>query len=191
MHDPQKHVREFHLKVVRQPSSPARPALRDARLRARLVVEEAVEAAVGLVGREAALALLAEHAERTMEKPFEPDIVEAIDGLVDTIWVCYGTAEAIGVDLEPFWDAVRRANMAKLDFRTGEGDGKKGVKPPGWVSPQVEIRRLLDAAAAEADDVDDARKRVDEAGYVADTCADRLKPSCEEYVAGTNAEVKP
>ena len=64
-----------------------------------------------------------------------PDLVEAIDGLCDIAVVTYGTAEDIGVDLEPFFDEVMRSNFAKVGGPVRE-DGKH-LKPPGWTSPDI------------------------------------------------------
>lgn len=138
----QEQVRQFLRDVVRAPVSPASPELRDAELRARLILEEAVETAVGLVGGQRAGDLVAEFGMKTGWDP--PDLVEAVDGLCDLVYVALGTAEAIGIDLEPFWDLVHGANMAK----TGEavdGHGKRGGKPPGWRDPKWGISALLEA----------------------------------------------
>lgn len=138
------------------------PELRDAELRAKLIMEETVEtiAAMGF-GVEARIynrdTRDPEGEERTGEvhgdvldmgtiwwremATFEkahtaPDFEEAIDGLCDLIYVVLGSAVAWGIDLDPFFREVQRANMEKL---TGpkRADGKQ-LKPEGWRPPDIE-----------------------------------------------------
>lgn len=42
------------------------------------------------------------------------DIIEIIDALVDILYFVFGTATTIGVDLQPFFEAVHAANMKKF-----------------------------------------------------------------------------
>lgn len=67
---------------------------------------------------------------------------EAIDAVVDSIVVLLNTTNAMGIDLEPFWDEVQRANLAKAGGPTRE-DGKK-LKPEGWKPPDM-VGRLEEA----------------------------------------------
>ena len=138
MHKPQQQVRDLHV-AIGHPTSPALPEIRMGQLRAKLILEEAIETVVALVGGDEAYRMVndaADAAGRALVGPAsEPNLVEAIDGLCDTIVVCYGTAEAIGIDLEPFFDEVHRSNMAKKGGPVRE-DGKRG-KPPGWTPPDI------------------------------------------------------
>lgn len=79
--------------------------------------------------------LIAEESRETIEAIAAGNLPSAVDGLVDTIYVCLGAAVAWGVDLEPVFNAVHAANMAKV----GGGLRKDGkiLKPPGWVAPDV------------------------------------------------------
>jgi predicted HAD superfamily Cof-like phosphohydrolase len=145
----QEKVREFCRRVVSAPTSPAEPALRDARLRARLVLEEAIETAVGLVGDYEAFSVLDEIDTEVSRKLVRdgrlgcaPDLVEAVDGLCDLIYVALGTAEAIGVDIEPYFDLVHGANMQKTSAAV-DSHGKRGGKPDGWEDPKAQIRNRL------------------------------------------------
>lgn len=70
-----------------------------------------------------------------------PDWVEMVDALCDLLYVTYGTAVEMGVDLRPFFAEVHRTNMAKLGGPV-RADGKV-LKPLGWVGPQVWIRKKL------------------------------------------------
>ena len=160
MHRPQRQVQEFMLKVVEKPTSPATPAIRDGDLRARLIIEEAAETVAALVGGARAREILAEHAALPLDTardtggalyrkslPRDPDLVLAVDGICDLVYVAYGAAEAIGIDVEPFFDVVHAANMKKTGAPKKGEPWKPGAKPPGWVSPDAEIQRLLREAA--------------------------------------------
>lgn len=112
----QDQVEDFHRKFG-QPlaSDPAAPAIRRPDLRAALIAEEA---------------------EETCDAIEAGDLVAAIDGLCDLIYVALGTASEFGIDLEPFFDEVHRSNMAKVGGSTRE-DGKI-LKPEGWKPPNLE-----------------------------------------------------
>jgi predicted HAD superfamily Cof-like phosphohydrolase len=135
MHRPQQQVSEFH-KIIEAPTSPAPVEMRNAELRAKLILEEALETAEALVGTHKAMFLARELELPRYKRYMAPSLTEAIDGICDTIVVCYGTAEDIGIDLEPFFDEVMRANMAKIGGPLRE-DGKR-LKPPGWTPPDIE-----------------------------------------------------
>lgn len=67
------------------------------------------------------------------------DLVGMADALADVVYVAYGTAVTLGLDLDLILDEVHRANMSKLDE---EGrpvlryDGKV-LKSPGYRGPDV------------------------------------------------------
>jgi len=90
------------------------PAIRRASLRAELIREEASETVAAI--------------ERG-------DLVEAIDGMCDVLYVVFGTAIEFGVDLAPFFAEVHRTNMLKIGGATRE-DGKI-LKPDGWEPPRI------------------------------------------------------
>ena len=122
------------------------PTIRDADLRAALIMEEARETAEALTGYvwEVRSHLLARVRGVTdalegfrLARVRGPDIVEVADGLADVLVVSLGTAVACGIDLSPVFAAVMRANLAKLTegarFRV---DGKL-EKPPDWKPPDI------------------------------------------------------
>lgn len=92
----------------------ATPAIRRALLRAELIREEAAETVAAI--------------ERG-------DLVEAIDGMCDVLYVVFGTAVEFGIDLQPFFDEVHRTNMMKVGGATRK-DGKI-LKPDGWQPPRI------------------------------------------------------
>lgn len=49
--------------------------------------------------------------ESALEKK---DWIEVIDALCDILYVTYGAASALGVDIEPFFAEIQRSNMSKL-----------------------------------------------------------------------------
>ena len=110
-------VKEFHRKFGRPVnSSPRYPYFKDANLRAALIAEEARE---------------------TCDAILLPDtLAEIADGIVDTIYVCIGTALEYGIDIEPIFEEVHRTNMLKTGgaIRT---DGKI-LKPQNWQPPRIE-----------------------------------------------------
>jgi predicted HAD superfamily Cof-like phosphohydrolase len=140
MHRPQLQVQIFHRDVLNQPTSPAEPQLRNPELRARLIIEEAIETACALVGTARAQTVVQVQLHEiiqklTREKRTEPNLIDAIDGICDNLVVNYGTAEDIGVDIEPFYIEVMDANNRKADGPT-DASGKR-LKPPGWVPPDI------------------------------------------------------
>lgn len=75
--------------------------------------------------------LIEEEAREFREATEQGDWLEMVDALVDLLYVTYGTAVEMGVDLAPFFEEVHSANMRK---RPAEGGGKS-LKPDGWQGP--------------------------------------------------------
>lgn len=136
----QQQVTEFHRKFGHPVGET--PDFRRAAFRARFILEEAIETVVACVGSEEAFKML--HAElETLAStpPKDPNFVDAIDGIGDSLYVQFGAAIEFGVDMEPIVDEIHRANMAKVGGATRE-DGKT-LKPPGWMPPR--IAEIIDA----------------------------------------------
>lgn len=146
MNEYQRRVATFHAHT--DSTIGLTPALRDNELRAKLILEEAVETAAALGFHATAELHEPNDADGTcahFEKQFpDPDIEETIDGLCDLLYVTFGTAVAMGIDLDPFFEEVHRANMAKLDGPKRE-DGKQ-LKPEGWQPPNH--RAILEGLGA-------------------------------------------
>lgn len=138
--DMQNKVREFHR--VGGLTIGDSPAIRDADLRAKLILEEAAETVVALVGGSRANDLFA---QLSVKEAAQPDLAEVIDGLCDVLYVVFGTAVALGVDLQPFFDEVHRTNLEKANGPR-RADGKI-MKPPGWEPPR--IREMLEKVVAD------------------------------------------
>lgn len=156
MYKAQLQVRQFRREVLGiEPGTAGGIGISDAEFRARHLLEEAAETAAALIGgaraRElldalAGLPLSDDGAGRTLRR--DPDEVAALDGGCDTLYVALGLFEDRGLDAEPFFDAVHDANMRKSCGPKEGEPWKAGAKPPGWVPPDGEIRRLLAAPPA-------------------------------------------
>ena len=96
--------------------------------------------------------LILEEANEFVTAADEHDSVAMIDALCDILYVTYGAANAMGIDLDPFFFEVHRANMDKLGGPMRE-DGKQ-LKPEGWKPP--DIQRLLNTVIREAQGCDES-----------------------------------
>ena len=108
----QKSVEDFH-RVMQQPIGDT-PIMRDVALRYALIEEEMTE---------------------LLDALRAGDMVEAVDGMVDAIYVILGAAVAFGIDLDPFFVEVHRTNMAKAGG--GQHSNGKIIKPPDWQPPRI------------------------------------------------------
>jgi len=85
--------------------------------------------------------LLHEELKEYIDAERDNDLVEVVDGLIDIIWIAWGTLLTyVGPDVaQNCADEVSRTNLAKVfgpglpEFRS---DGKV-VKPAGWVAPDM------------------------------------------------------
>ena len=66
----------------------------------------------------------------------EDDLVEAVDGACDSIWVILFAMESLGIDLKPFYEEVRDTNMSKVGGKKDPVTGKH-LKPEGWQPPRI------------------------------------------------------
>lgn len=73
--------------------------------------------------------------ELIRSESFEDDV----DALADLVYVCYGMAIEMGVDLDDIIDEVHAANMRKLDDKGNPilRDDGKILKPNGWEGPDI------------------------------------------------------
>lgn len=142
----QRNVLDFH-GVMNQPA-PSEATIKDYpfELRAKLILEEALEftEACGLKLRADLFDGPQLARKKNNDGDVEPNWPEMIDALCDILYVTFGAAVAMGVDLDPFFAEVQRANMAKAGGPVRE-DGKR-LKPPGWTPP--DIKGLLDRLRA-------------------------------------------
>lgn len=74
---------------------------------------------------------------------YDADLVGAVDGLLDIIYVAIGTLYTLGLPFDPLWNAVHTANMQKERGLTKRGVFYDARKPEGWVGPEAKIRQIL------------------------------------------------
>ena len=144
MNRQQKLVRDFNRAInTDRRETPGIPSAETRLLRARLILEEALEVCQAL----GVDVILSEDNIRDkcfsilniqdvyLESHNNTDMAEVIDGLCDIKYVVDGTADALGVDLDPFFEEVHHTNMQKL---AGPKDANgKQLKPEGWQPPRI------------------------------------------------------
>jgi predicted HAD superfamily Cof-like phosphohydrolase len=114
--DYQRLVRDWHAaKGVPIAEVPTNPTGELAELRASLILEEAGEASDALLDGEGL-----------------PEIAKE---LADVLYVVFGTAVSLGIDLGPVFEEVHRSNMSK-DPANKRADGKI-LKGASYVPPNI------------------------------------------------------
>ena len=74
------------------------------------------------------------------------DMVGAVDGLLDTVYVALGTLHLMGMtndQVQACWDAIQKANMGKVRGTTKRGNLVDAAKPANWVGPETTIAAVL------------------------------------------------
>ena len=132
---------EFHAAVgAPVPEKPVVPPLEILQLRQKLLQEEFEEATEALGELTAVL---------QSDKPVQPaDVTEWVHELADLLYVTYGAILACGVDPDPVFAEVHRANLSKAGGPTRE-DGKV-LKPPGW--QPADVRGVIEKLVEETGD---------------------------------------
>lgn len=89
--------------------------------------------------------LIEEEAKEFAQAVDNKNYLEVIDAICDLLYVTYGAAIALGIDIDPFFAEVHRSNMSKLD-ENGKPiyreDGKV-IKSAQWSPPN--LRAILAA----------------------------------------------
>ena len=115
MSDWQDDVLAFHEKFdVSRPATPTIPTESEMQGRWALMEEEFEELLCGMASH---------------------NMPEIADGIIDLIYTAIGTAIVYGLDLEPLWQEVQKANMTKMLPTDGS---YKITKPEGWTAPDIE-----------------------------------------------------
>jgi predicted HAD superfamily Cof-like phosphohydrolase len=135
--DHQLRVEEF-MRLAKQeiPAVPTMPCLAVRKLRANIILEEALETieALGFT-----VTLKPFDLSFELSETCAPDLIEAVDGCCDLRVVTTGTLSALGVADNAVQEEVDRNNLAKFgpgSYRR-ESDGK-WMKPPGHQKPDLE-----------------------------------------------------
>lgn len=112
------------------PEKITEPSKADRLLRAKLILEEAFELINDGLGVEVSMQeYILEPQKLEYRTVQEPDIVAAMDGAVDLLWVgVTGTSIIFGCDLEPLIEEVDRSNLSKFidGYRREDGKWQKG-----------------------------------------------------------------
>lgn len=89
--------------------------------------------------RELKLKLIREEVQELADAEEVDDLVETIDALADIIYVIYGYAQALGVNLDHFVAEVHSSNMTKLgdDGEPIYDEFGKVQKGPNYVEPDI------------------------------------------------------
>lgn len=146
----QQDIKQFMLASNQEcPEKPtlATPEIRT--LRAKLILEEAIEQCVALgfspfMSGEGFKSLVDHDTVITLIANRDANLIEIADGIADQVYVSVGTAIALGIDMQPIWDLVQRANMDKFGPGSWKRDDGKQMKPPGWVSPNEAIAKEIE-----------------------------------------------
>ena len=105
--------------------------------------------------------LIREELQEFSQACFRRDIVSAADALADLLYVVYGAAVSLGVDMEPVFDEVHRSNMTKVGGHRRE-DGK-WVKPDTYSPARLEL--ILEAQGKAEGTLEKILKENLEPGY--------------------------
>lgn len=148
--DTDGNVRAFHHAMGQEVRDvPSVPDEKVVRLRARLVIEEAVseflEALFDINDEqdklEGGYSFLMTRIQAELQvlidnAPVRVNLVKVADALADADYVVAGSRLAFGINGPPIAALVHASNMAKANGPVRE-DGKRG-KPPGWQPPDIE-----------------------------------------------------
>ena len=135
-------------------ATPATPTIPDEEtrlLRAKLILEEALET-VRALGVDVTLrtddgdvgSISSEAHDHIFSIDGDVDLEGVVDGCADISVVTIGTLVAFGVDDEPVLEEVDRANLRKFGPGSYARDDGKWIKPPDWTPPDIQgvLRRL-------------------------------------------------
>ena len=143
------------------PKKPAMPSPKVRLLRAKLILEEALETVKALGFRVGIIDTPLEGfftgieiGKLKLRSDFNPDLMEIVDGCCDLSVVTIGTLSACGVPDLQFLEEVDDNNLAKFGPGGHRREDGKWVKPPDHQPPQ--IQQLLDKLVGTKELQDDA-----------------------------------
>lgn len=133
-------VRQFH-ETYQIPIKESDPSLDSSRLNMRmgLIAEEFVELIQAVYGEKSAKTIEEAYSQAFELDEEKRDVVEAADAMADLVYVIYGMALEMGIDLNAVLHEVQASNMSKLGV-----DGKpiyrqdgKVLKGPNFFQPDI------------------------------------------------------
>jgi predicted HAD superfamily Cof-like phosphohydrolase len=136
----QQRVYDF-MKLAGQdlPEVPALPSKDTRELRARLILEEALETVEALGFKASAtmgFSVVSSKDFILLDGP-EPDLVEIADGCADISVIATGTLIACGIEDAELLAEVDKNNLAKFGEGGYRREDGKWMKPPGHKSPDI------------------------------------------------------
>jgi phosphoribosyl-ATP pyrophosphohydrolase len=81
---------------------------------------------------------LLEEANEFHDAVRDGDLIEAADGLLDSVFFALGRLCEMGIPAQAVWESIARANMAKQRGELSKRPGSLGhdaIKPTGWMAP--------------------------------------------------------
>lgn len=153
-----RRVRAFMQKVGQEtPSAPTIPDQQTRVLRAKLILEEALETvnALGVhveATAESGQVALTDDVDLKFSVDHDVDLEGVVDGCADISVVTIGTLIAFGVDDEPVLEEVDTANLRKFGPGSYMRDDGKWIKPPDWHPP--DILGVLDRQTPVGDEIE-------------------------------------
>lgn len=146
MQEHQKRVEKF-MRLAGQgvPLRPGIPSSPVRMLRAKLILEEALETieALGFHARCLGQSDRIRIDDVVMDwsdkngKAITPDLVGIADGCADISVVTIGTLSACGIDAQPIIEAIDESNLAKFTGDAHRREDGKWQKPTGWKAPDI------------------------------------------------------
>ena len=136
-------IAEFMRKAGQEvPDAPTIPNEETRLLRAKLILEEAIETieALGIGVRlpdDAKGEIIDRDGDLTFYIDGEVDLEGVVDGCADISVVTIGTLIAFGVDDEPILEEVDHANLRKFAPGSYAREDGKWIKPPDWTPPDI------------------------------------------------------
>ena len=91
--------------------------------------------------------LVLEEADELSRDAHERNLEGIVDALADIVYVCYGFAVELGVDLDDILREVHRSNMTKVAGEVQYNEAGKVLKPETYEPPSI-YERLLEQAKA-------------------------------------------
>ena len=136
----QKSVESFMKQAGQEvPDLPTVPDPETCKLRAKLILEEALETIEALGVKVQVNHNLLENSEKVSPWEFhtvsEPDIAEVLDGCADLSVVTIGTLSAFGMPDLPVLNMVDQSNLEKFEEGSYRREDGKWMKPPTWKAP--------------------------------------------------------
>lgn len=144
-------IRDF-MKLAGQecPPKPTLPSEEVRKLRARLILEEALETITALGIHVMLDGVSLQQRDYELVANCEPNLVEIVDGCADISVVTIGTLIACGVPDDPILREVDLNNLAKFGPGGYRDAGGKWIKPPNHQPPR--IGHIIDVAFKVLDD---------------------------------------